>query len=235
MEYFVASDGITGKGHKNNKDGLVMKHGEFTEDGINKDILLAVVIQDNSNEDKRGLLSSAYVRSFTGWYENEIDGIVKTRDFAKVKRHWKTILENARIITSGLNSENGYGYRAAVTAVLMIDDRYISVSTVNSHFSYIGKKYRKLCGRINGCKKAGRKTGKCNREPLFREGRLEDGMYVVSTNPLFMQCNEELLAELAGSFKEPGKESIKEIFMKMSEYMDNEKDSVTVIARPVHR
>ena len=235
MEYFVASDGITGKDRKHNGDGLVMKHGEFTEYGKDKDILFAVAIHDMSDEDKRGILSAAYVRSFNDWYENEISDIAETRNYMKVKRHWKNILDNARIITAGLNAQEGGGYRAMVTAVLMIDDEYISVNTGSSNFAYIGSRFRPLTGRTHGKMKADKRTVSYNREPSFREGNLEEGMYVISTNPFFSQSNEVVLGELAGSFKEPGKKSVDGIFKKMSDLMDKEMDSVTVIARPVIR
>ncbi len=123
MKFAAAAETDIGLRKATNQDSMLIDHAKYGD----KEVMLAVVCDGMGGLAKGELASATVIRTFDHWFHNELPYQLDSLNLSIIGERWSKMLKNLnqRIYTYGVNQDLSLG--TTTTAVLMIDDQYVSV------------------------------------------------------------------------------------------------------------
>lgn len=128
MKFLISADTDVGISKQTNQDSLCVKIAE-TPAG---QVLMAVLCDGMGGLTKGELASATAVRVFSDWFEEELPWLIERVNLPGLARRWEDLIQqlNSKILEYGTFFHTSLG--TTVTALLVIDNKYIYIHVGDS-------------------------------------------------------------------------------------------------------
>lgn len=141
MKYFGWASTDIGIVKQTNQDSVCVKIAEFAGKG---QVVMALICDGMGGLAKGELASATVIRRFSDWFERELPVMINSYSPEKVADEWTKILrqQNQKILEYGKSA--GLNLGTTVSAVLIVEDKYIIANVGDSRVYEIGGSVKQL-------------------------------------------------------------------------------------------